>query len=127
MMEPFKTTEEEPKMLDPVVLPLPLALAFMVALAVFLYAVDRFLHTDAPSLWAVAPAKAPGRHRLGLVAEPYRYDWAAATAERLTRDYAALVAAQPAFIAPSWHQPLTEFEQRIGVLEPDTREMAAIR
>lgn len=143
-MESFKTPEEVPKMFDPVVLPLPMALTMIAALATAVWLTNRWLQADTPNPWAgqpwATPEKATGRHRLAATAEPYRpRPWDEITA--------GLVAANPVTYGvldsevplaeveeylrqigvADWTQPLTAFEQRMGVMEPDTRELATIR
>lgn len=79
-------------MLDPVVVSIPLALAFIAALAVGAVAVDRYLRTDIwnpwdGQSWAEDPTRVPlpiplpptppgARHRLGTIDAPYRPHWA---------------------------------------------------
>lgn len=84
-METFKTTEEGPKMFDPVVIPLPLALVAAV-LVVAAMAYRRYLDSDATwnpvARLSVRPPAPAGRHRLADASEPFR-DWAAIAAERM--------------------------------------------
>lgn len=108
-------------MLNPVVIPLPMALlAMLLATAAMVY--RRWLDSDATwnpvaRLFISSPAT-HGRHRLADASEPFR-DWASLAAERLTRPTEAQ---RPALIfipggASDWTQPLTDFERRAGVIE----------
>lgn len=108
-------------MLNPVVLPLPLALAVIAALALAAHAYRRWLE-DTVTPWTGQPRPAKrrsGRHRLtrAAAADPNRRDWAALAAERLTapprRPALAVIPGGTA----DWRQPLTDFERHIGVLE----------
>lgn len=86
-METFKTPEEGPKMLNPVVIPLPLALAFVVAFAASLYAADRFLRADTWNPWSGQSWASPaptGRHRPENIPETDRRDWAYIVAMRMS-------------------------------------------
>jgi hypothetical protein len=88
MLETFTTTEEGPKMLNPVVIPLPVALAFIVAFAAALYAANRFLRTDVWNPWDgqawSSPAPTGGRHRPESIPEADRRDWAYIVAMRMS-------------------------------------------
>jgi len=127
MMESFTTPEEGPKMLNPVVLSLPLALAILFALAVAAWAYRRWLEAAAP--WA---PPAPGRHRMtrAIAADPNRRDWAAIAAERINE-----AERRPTLIVipgvADWRQPLTDFERQAGVIETaghdDARDLTAVR
>jgi hypothetical protein len=75
-------------MLNPIVISAPQAVALVAALALFLFALDRFLRSDVWDPWAgqtrTAPpvkAAARGRHRPENIPNPT--DWAAVTAKRL--------------------------------------------
>jgi len=62
-------------MLNPVVIPVPLALAFIVAFAAAVYAADRFLRAEAWDPWAETATETPapatrGRHRPESIAAP---------------------------------------------------------
>jgi hypothetical protein len=88
MLETFTTTEKGPKMLNPVVIPLPVALAFVVAFAAALYAANRYLRTDAWNPWDgqtwASPAPTGGRHRPESIPEADRRDWAYVVAMRMS-------------------------------------------
>lgn len=74
-------------MLNPVVIPLPLALAFVALLAAAFYAADRFLRADTWNPWAGQSWAAPaptGRHRPENIPEADRRDWAYIAAMRMS-------------------------------------------
>jgi hypothetical protein len=82
-------------MLSPVVIPLPLALAFIALLAVALYAANRFLNIEPASpwtgqTWAAPAAPTGGRHRPENIANPV--DWADIVSKRMQEQQRARVA-----------------------------------
>jgi len=96
-------------MLNPVVIPLPLAVLVIVALAA-LIAVAQLRQPQAPDPWAgqvwAKPART-GQHRLGTVAEPYRpRSWVEVAVERLNET--------------------TDSDVSFEDQEADTRELAAV-
>jgi hypothetical protein len=102
-------------MLDPIVLPLPLALVALIILAVGLAAATYLLRTDevcnpwADQAWAAAPAPTSGgRHRLATVAKPYR-----------PRDYRTIEAAR----RDELDAAISDYLES----QADTRELAAVQ
>lgn len=74
-------------MFNPVVIPLPIALALVVAFAATLYAADRFLRADTWNPWAGQSWASPaptGRHRPENIPEADRRDWAYIVAMRMS-------------------------------------------
>lgn len=74
-------------MFNPVVIPLPIALALVVVFAAILYAADRFLRADTWNPWAGQSWASPaptGRHRPENIPEADRRDWAYIAALRMS-------------------------------------------
>lgn len=97
------TPERGPRMFNPVVVDLPLAVAVMAILAA---AVGGFhVWAQRTALWdpwkPPARTPAPGRHRMthAKAADPHRRDWAYVTAERLCADVVVIPG------DADWHQP----------------------
>lgn len=101
-------------MLDPVVIPAPLALGVVAALAAIL-AVMRWRWLDTV-VWPRPPARRPGRHRLADATMPFR-DWAADT------DPADVIAA---LAPPSRRMEIAGHDDRPAFAD-DTVELAAVR
>lgn len=86
-------------MLNPVIIPLPWAIAAILALIAALVLATAFMRAEIPTPWTGTPA-AGGRHRLDTVAKPYRpRGWAAINADRIARE-------EQAAIAERWTAPL---------------------
>lgn len=121
-------------MLSPIVIPVPLALALVVLLAVAVYAANRILEGAtivnpwAGQSWAWnAPSKPSGRHRPENIAEPI--DWATLTARRLNAEHRARYAPRPAIqAAPLEIAGLPDREPvepgPLHIIAEDTRELA---
>jgi hypothetical protein len=88
-------------MFNPVVIPLPLALIFVVLLAVALYTLDRTLRTEVWNPWAGQTWAAPtgGRHRPESIPEADRRDWAYIVAMRMSESVQRQHQERPTLVA----------------------------